>query len=135
MPRARKPIELSPERKKELRRVKNRERRQQRKAQAHSAVTQSQTPHDDQQLWSGINARANAMRVLNPIKARPYWLSIPHVPGNPPVAGYFPCTSFYKEGRWYYGFLFRVHREKLVKKWRYARREWTGGVASPLISS
>lgn len=120
---------LSPAAKKEQRRLKNRLRREARKAggapEEIKTVVREVTPHQENQLWAHAKARTVAMKVLEGNRHRPYWLSIPHESHTPPVSGFYPCSMFKGGGRWYYGFLFREHRDYLFKKWAYARKELT----------
>lgn len=125
---------LSPSQKKEARRIKSRLRREARKSGSTPGevgidptrpAVMVRTLHQEDQFWAQTKARSVAMKVLNNHRHRPYWLSIPHAGHNPPVAGYFPCSMFQSQGRWYFGFLFREHRDDLHKKWSGARKELT----------
>lgn len=90
-------------------------------------------PKDDGGQWLiRASARMAANQILNAYPERPYWLSIPHGPGDgvEPVAGYFPCSYFRTKTRVYYGFLFREHREAVMAKWDNARREFLETVQS-----
>ncbi len=123
-------VRLSLSAKKEQRRLKNKIRREARKrgdlpSKSSSSITLAETPHLERQLWSGISSRAAAMKVINDNRHRPFWLSIPKKGTSPPLSGYFPCSMFSSGGRWYFGFLFREHRDDLFKKWPHARKELT----------
>lgn len=84
-------------------------------------------PHD----WIRRSmASAYAWKICNEHRVMPYWLSIEFDGGNPPTAGYYPCHHYRskKNGRYYYGFLFRQCRDTVFKKWRDeydARKELT----------
>jgi len=133
--------ELTPEQKREARRRK----RQLRKQMAiESGVMPSQpnalehekNAHDEDQFWLGIRGRLRAEKVLNTWGVRPYWLSVRQNGTIPPLTGCFPCAMFNKNGRHYFGFLFRDHRDRTFARWRYtlgARKELTGPGQYPLI--
>lgn len=75
---------------------------------------------------SSINAFA--WKIVNSHKIMPYWLSIEVDTGNPPVSGFYPCHMYMKNGRYYYGFLFRQCRDAVFEKWQHeyaARKELT----------
>jgi hypothetical protein len=86
-------------------------------------------PHD----WIKRSiAQAYAWRIVNLYGTHqlPYWLSIDFDGGNPPTSGYFPCHMYRgkKDGRFYYGFLFRQCRDAVFEKWQHehdARKELT----------
>lgn len=66
------------------------------------------------------------MKIINDHRERPYWMSIPQRLGLV-IADYFPCSTFTRDGRTYYGFLFRIHRDRFFEKMRPkgARKEIT----------
>jgi len=65
-----------------------------------------------------------AVAILNGYKFT-WWASI-EKEGPPPVAGYYPCTHFEAEGRVYFGFSFRHHRDEYVElSGGDARKEYT----------
>ncbi len=67
-----------------------------------------------------------AMQILNDYRDRPYVLSISKEDGPEPVSGYYPCSMVTKNGRIYYLFLFREHRDATCANWPDARKEFTG---------
>lgn len=137
MSRRRNKTALTPEQKKQARKI----RRELKKVQAAESgiVSRSpdlpqRSPHDDQQFWLGITARNKANHILNQGHVRPYWLSIP-VRGLAPIARYYPCTHFKRGERYYFGFAFREHRDACWKGWaevHRARKELTGPGQTPL---
>lgn len=90
-------------------------------------VVESRPPQQEASYWNWLNTKHRAMQILNNCIERPYWASIEYA-GNPPVANSYPCTMFRKEGRVYYGFLIRSHREDFVGEFyrEGAQREYTG---------
>jgi hypothetical protein len=73
---------------------------------------------------------AFAWKIVNLYSTRdlPYWLSIDGEMSNPPTSGYYPCHMYRKNGRYYYGFLFRQCRDAVFEKWQHeyaARKELT----------
>lgn len=105
--------------KKRSRSFRSRERRKQR----------TTADHDPSDLgWlklSGI--RMAACKVMNDSyrQPAPFWLSIPAVPRPEPV-DFFPCRSFQRGDRIWYGFLFREHRDQQIVIWGgRARKELT----------
>ena len=136
--RRRKSLELSPERRRELRREKSRKRRQERKQQqatAPAATSPEKSPEEEAQFWLGMRVRSRGHQVINEIRDRPYWLSLRMSVGSPPVSGYFPVVYFQRGNRWFYGFLFREHREAFYRRMKKAgnrvRKELTGGKDVP----
>lgn len=128
MARARKPrVVLTAEQKKKQRQLRRELRKQAAIDNPSVAVAMrpDRTPHQENQFWLSTKDRMAAMKIINDHRERPYWLSIPRGTGTPPVAGYFPCSMFSRGGRWYYGFLFREHRDRAFKQWAYARKELT----------
>lgn len=120
--------------KKEQRRLR-REQRKKAGLGSRRTIVVEKTDAEDQQFWLGLRARAAAMKVINDMRQRPYWLSTSKDSGTPRPSGYFPCVMLSRDGRWYYGFLFREHRDKCFKNWRVeldARKELTGGKDLPL---
>jgi hypothetical protein len=126
----RKKIELSPQAKKEARRLKSRQRREARKnGEVVSTASPSaiRAPNHGEEFWAEIKNRLAATKILDERdnRRRPYWLSIPFKGANPPVADYHPCSMFKRGSRWYFGFLFREHRDSQFKKWPHAKKEIT----------
>lgn len=106
--------------KKRVRSFRTRERRTRR----------TDTPESDPSDFHWIERskiRMAANRILNDSGDRPYWLSIPKE-GVEPVAGFLPCNTFTSDGRVYYGFAFREHRDILCDRWDNARKELTCNV-------
>lgn len=67
-----------------------------------------------------------ANKIINEHRQRPYWLSITYDKddGAPPVSNFYPCATFRSdEGRIYYGFLFREHRDLFFDKLKRVRKE------------
>lgn len=128
---------------KKLRSAQRREERKQRKQQAAAsgedvsprkrevAADYSKPMVKDEYEWiRNSGAKAYAIKILNDHhRERPFWLSIPTMT-NPPVAGFFPCTTFTARGRVYYGFLFREHRDLFFARLDDARKELTDKVAT-----
>jgi len=104
--------------KKRVRSFRTRERKQQRDTDAIAT--------DDLTWVIKSKLKMTALKILNDDGSRPYWLSIPRN-GPEPVAGYYPCSVFTAEGRVYYGFMFREHRDQLHERWDHARKELTSG--------
>lgn len=139
MARRRSKTTLTPEQKKQARKI----RRELKKAQAaesglvvRSPDLPQRSPHDDAQFWMGITARNKANHILNRGHVRPYWLSIKVNGGLAPVAGFYPCTHFKRDDRYYFGFAFREHRDACWKGWSKihgARKEFTGPGQIPLF--
>lgn len=143
MPRSRKPrVQLTPEQKR-LRRQQRAQLRKERQASAEARSGQVKSKHEEEgrgrtddlpvpgenrseQFWVRTKDRMAAMKILNDHRERPYWMSMPAV-GSAPIAHMFPCNLFTRDGRWYYGFLFRFHRDKFFREMRSrgARKELT----------
>ena len=108
-------------RKKRVRSFRSRERSQRRKHQSNA-------PED--LTWLKRDAmRSAAMRVIN-FTARtwtPYWLSIAKKHKPEGSADFWPAKSFERDGRIYYGFLLREHRDQQCLLWPKARKELTSG--------
>jgi hypothetical protein len=86
----------------------------------------------DDYLWirRGL-AKGYANKILNDYKERPYWLSIPHeLHDQIPAPHLFPSSHFRTEGRVYFGFLFREHRDIFFATLEDARKETTDAVRS-----
>lgn len=81
-------------------------------------------PDDLSWLLRG-SVRNAAMKIINSDQSRPYVLSIPHDGGVEPVAGYYPCSMMRRNGRIYYAFLFREHRDAVCDQWPDAIKEYT----------
>lgn len=127
MPRSRKPrVKLTPEQKKQQRKIRAALRAEsgvapgRKKGDASDRPAQliERTPQHEEQFWAGLRDRMAAMKILNDHRERPYWMSLPSRSGGNPVTEYFPCSSFTRDGRAYYGFLFREHRDKFYEKMR-----------------
>lgn len=103
--------------------LRNRERRERRKRQR-----QSPEQRPDNLSWLGLCAiRMNAAKIMNDTyrQPAPFWLSIPNDPRPDPV-DFYPCRSFQRGDRIWYGFLFREHRDQQVLLWGgRARKELT----------
>lgn len=119
MPRKRTPKVDTEARKKRIRSFRSRERRQQRKQQANDASDLTWLIRD--------GVRAAAMKVLNATARSwfPYWLSIAKNRKPEGSADFYPAKSFERDGRIYYGFMFREHRDQQVLLWAAARKELT----------
>jgi len=104
--------------KKRVRSFRSRERKQRR--------TTSDVAADDLSWVIKSKLKMIAVKILNDSGERPYWLSIPK-DGPEPVSGYYPCSSFVADGRVFYGFLIREHRDSLFERWDHARKEYTLG--------
>lgn len=120
---------------KKLRAAQRRAERKLRRQKEGGETERSSTPktysganpivQDDHEWLRRDKTLAIAVKLLNDHKARPFWLSIPHEAGdgNPPVAGYYPCTMFRTKKRAYYGFMLREHRDTLYYLLEDARKE------------
>ncbi len=100
-----------------VRTFRNRDRNAQRK-----------TKDDDlgDRTWlTRSSAKMAAMQVLNDYRERPYILSIPEGDGPEPISGFYPCSMAKRDGRVYYFFLFREHRDATCAKWPDARKEYS----------
>lgn len=100
--------------------LRNRERRQQRKPKAEN------DPNDLGWLKS-VGIRTAANRVMNDSyrNPAPFWLSVPSSPRPDPV-DFYPCRSFQRGDRTWFGFLFREHRDQQIMLWGgRARKEFT----------
>ena len=104
--------------KKRVRSFRTRERKQRRDTAAVAT--------DDLTWVTKSKLKMTALKILNDHGERPYWVSIPK-DGAEPVAGFFPCSSFVADGRVYYGFLLREHRDAVFERWDHARKELTSG--------
>lgn len=106
--------------KKRNRSLRNRERRQQR----------TPKPENDPSdlSWLRLNSiRMAAYKVMNHSNREPapFWLSIPSSPRPDPVE-FYPCRSFQRGDRTWFGFLFREHRDQQILLWGgRARKELT----------
>jgi len=121
-----------------LKKLRAAERRAERKRLRESGELPSkkkeaprqQAWHDPNNLaWLGmISIRAAANKIMNDSyrEPAPYWLSIPKDP-RPPQADFYPCRSFERGDRVWYGFLFRAHRDEQLERWGRtdARKELT----------
>lgn len=127
----RKKVAIDPEEKariKKLRALQRREARKLNKAggDEHRVKTSkaSYSPEPPRDDWSWIRTSVSKMyagKLLNDRGDRPYWLSIPHSQGVEPVAHFYPCNCFRKDGRAYYGFMFQEHRDMLFAEWRESK--------------
>lgn len=159
MARKKKTEKVDPEeraRLKKLRSAQRREERKKRKAEGGSSsrrertgdkeweksppfagiVTTHETMVRDNFEWIKRSmASAYAWKIVNSHRERPYWLSIKFDGGNPPVSHFYPCTSFRRGNRYYYGFLFQECRDECFRKWRKeykARKHFLGPDDRPL---
>lgn len=75
---------------------------------------------------NGIRMAANKIMNDSYREPAPYWLSISKDP-RPPQTDFYPCRSFERAGRVWYGFLFRAHRDEQLERWGRtdARKELT----------
>lgn len=86
--------------------------------------------HDPNNLaWLGLaSIRMVANKIMNESyrEPAPYWLSVSADP-RPPQADFYPCRSFSRGDRVWYGFLFRAHRDEQLERWGRtdARKELT----------
>lgn len=112
-----------------------RRQRKPRRERAAEGSLYSPDHQKDAQYWDWLNTRKRAADILNGARERPYWASVRDRGGNPPLAGFYPVTTFRKAGRVFYGFLIRSHREAFVRRYRdlQARRVLTGDDNGPLI--
>ncbi len=123
MSRRSKKTELSPDAKRLARQKRAQERREARKSGmttdhvATKSTRPERTPHQEEQFWARTRDHLAAAKILNDHRERPWWLSIIAESGTPPISGYYPCSMVLRGGRWYYGFLFREHRDRTFKKW------------------
>jgi hypothetical protein len=110
-----------------LKKVRSAERRAERKRLRDSgeASTKKQSPratkwHDPNNFeWLGLNSvRMAANKIMNESYGQPapYWLSVPKDP-RPQQADFYPCRSFERGDRIWYGFLFRAHRDEQLHLW------------------
>lgn len=129
-----------------LKKLRSLERRQARKARKEAAGgddeprAKSVAPDyakpmiKDDYLWIRQSlALAYANRIINDHRERPWWLSIRYDKddGPPPLSNFYPCSTFrMPNGRMYYGFLFREHRDIFFATLKQARKETTDRVRS-----
>lgn len=111
-----------------LKKLRAAERRAERKRLRESGEVSSKKKeaprpvqwHDPNNLaWLGmISIRAAANKIMNESyrEPAPYWLSIPKDP-RPPQTDFYPCRSFERGDRVWYGFLFRAHRDEQLERW------------------
>lgn len=100
--------------------LRNRERRKQRKPKVEN------DPSDLSWLKLGT-IRMVAARIMNDSyrEPAPFWLSVPKDP-RPEPTDFYPCRSFTRGNRIWYGFLFREHRDQQILLWGgHARKELT----------
>lgn len=122
---------------KKLRAAQRREERKKRRAEAGDDGRRSKKEpprptkwHDPNDLeWLHLNGvRTAAARIMNDTyrEPAPYWLSLPKYP-RPEPTNFYPCRSFERGDRVWYGFLFRAHRDEQLRIWgnRKARKELT----------
>ena len=123
-----------------LKKLRSAQRREERKARRKEAgdsgrresrkTPVAQSLHDPKDIgWLMMNSiRAAANKIMNESyrSPAPYWLSMPDQP-NPPPTDYYPCRSHKQDGRIWYGFLFREHRDEQLIRWnnRKFRKELT----------
>lgn len=76
--------------------------------------------HDPNDLeWLKLGSiRMVAARIMNDTyrEPAPYWLSVPADP-RPEPTDFYPCRSFRRGDRIFYGFLFREHRDEQLLRW------------------
>ncbi len=108
-------------RKKRVRSFRNRERRERRKKETHAP--------DDLTWLKRVSIRMAAMKVLNEkfSEMPAFWLSLPSLGKNrnSPTSDFYPCRSYVRGDRVYYGFMFREHRDHQVLLWPNSRKELT----------
>lgn len=120
---------------KKLRAAERRAERKRRREAGDLAPKKKEEPrpqkwHDPKNLeWLvGGNVRMAAYKIMNDTyrQPAPYWLSVPKDP-RPPQTDYYPCRSFERGDRIWYGFLFRVQRDEQLERWNNpdARKELT----------
>jgi hypothetical protein len=121
-----------------LKKLRSAERRAERKRLRDSGEVSSKTKeppraskwHDPNNFeWLGLNSvRMVANKIMNEAyrEPAPYWLSVPKDP-RPEQTNFYPCRSFERGDRVWYGFLFRAHRDEQLRIWgnRAARKELT----------
>lgn len=111
-----------------LKKLRAAERRAERKRLRESGEVSSskkeapraQKWHDPNNFeWLGLNSvRMAAHKIMNETYRlpAPFWLSVPKDP-RPPQTDYYPCRSFERGDRIWYGFLFRAHRDEQLERW------------------
>lgn len=122
---------------KKLRSAQRREERKKRRLGAgDDGLDKRKKPDRPKQLhnaddlgWLGLNSiRMAANKVLNDSYRypAPFWLSLPANP-RPEPTNFYPCRSFQRGDRVWYGFLFRAHRDEQLRLWGNpkARKELT----------
>jgi hypothetical protein len=123
---------------KKLRAAQRREERKKRRAEAgddDGRRSKKEPPrptkwHDPNDLeWLHLNGvRTAAARIMNDSyrQPAPFWLSVPKNP-RPEPTNFYPCRSFERGDRVWYGFLFRAHRDEQLLIWgnKKARKELT----------
>lgn len=121
-----------------LKKLRAAERRAERKRLRESGELPSKSKeaprpqkwHDPNNFeWLGLNGvRMAANKITNESYRlpAPFWLSVPKDP-RPPQTDYYPCRSFERGDRIWYGFLFRAHRDEQLERWANpaARKELT----------
>jgi hypothetical protein len=122
-----------------LKKLRAAERRAERKRRKEAGEDVSprkrETPratkwHDPNNFeWLGtITLRAAASKIMNESyrEPAPFWLSVPKHP-RPEPTDFYPCRSFERGDRVWYGFLFRAHRDEQLQRWNNpdARKELT----------
>lgn len=121
MPRKRKEDKQDADRvKKRNRSLRSRERRKQRRPKVENAP-------DDLSWLKLASIRMVAARIMNDTyrEPAPFWLSVPKDP-RPEPTNFYPCRSFSRGNRIWYGFLFREHRDQQILLWGgHARKEFT----------
>jgi hypothetical protein len=121
MPRKQKDDKDDVERvRKRNRSLRNRERRQHRKPKVEN------DPNDLGWLkLNGVRMAANKIMNDSYREPAPFWLSVPSDPRPEPVS-FYPCRSFQRGDRTWFGFLFREHRDQQILLWGgHARKELT----------
>jgi len=129
-----------------LKKLRSLERRQARKARKEAAggndePREKQATPDyarpmvkDDYLWIRKElALVYANKIIRSHGERPWWLSIKYDKddGPPPLSNFYPCSTFRtSNGRMYYGFLFREHRDLFFVTLDDARKETADRVRS-----
>jgi hypothetical protein len=111
-----------------LKKLRSAERRAERKRQRDSGELPDKKKdaprparwHDPNNFeWLGLNSvRMVANKIMNESYGHPapYWLSVPKDP-RPEQTNFYPCRSFERGDRVWYGFLFRAHRDEQLLIW------------------
>lgn len=82
-----------------------------------SRTPAEKTEQDEENFRLWMKSRTIAAKIMNDERARPYIASILWSQGrSPPVVGYFPVSYHWREGRYYFHFLMREHRDGFYRR-------------------